>query len=96
MIDRRSKMVSFRLSGEEFQAYRDACASVGVRSLSELARAAMQHMITARPNGTSLDEQVRELRRQVSQLSREVEQISRRVEQQEQYSGRVAEAGGRL
>jgi hypothetical protein len=82
MIDRRSKMVSFRLSGDEYQAYREACATVGVRSLSELARAAMQHLIASRPNGNSLDDQVRELRHQVLQLSREVEHIARRVDQQ--------------
>jgi translation initiation factor 2B subunit (eIF-2B alpha/beta/delta family) len=82
MIDRRSKMVSFRLSWDEYQAYREACDSAGVRSLSELARAAMQHLIAERPNGASLDDQVRELRRQVSQLSREVEHIARRVDQQ--------------
>lgn len=82
MIDRRSKMVSFRLSGDEYQAYREACATVGVRSLSELARAAMQHLIASRPNGASLDDQVRELRHQVLQLSREVEHIARRVDQQ--------------
>lgn len=83
MIDRRSKMVSFRLSWDEYQAYREACATVGVRSLSELARAAMQQLITSHPNGTSLDDQVRELRHQVLQLSREVEHIARRVDQQE-------------
>jgi hypothetical protein len=82
MIDRRSKMVSFRLSGDEYQTYREACATVGVRSLSELARAAMQHLIASRPNGASLDDQVRELRHQVLQLSREVEHIARRVDQQ--------------
>jgi len=75
-------MVSFRLSGDEYQAYREACATVGVRSLSELARAAMQHLIASRPNGASLDDQVRELRHQVLQLSREVEHIARRVDQQ--------------
>jgi len=83
MIDRRSKMVSFRLSWDEYQAYREACATVGVRSLSELARAAMQQLVTSRPNGTSLDDQVRELRNQVLQLSREVEHIARRVDQHE-------------
>ena len=75
-------MVSFRLSGDEYQTYREACATVGVRSLSELARAAMQHLIASRPNSNSLDDQVRELRHQVLQLSREVEHIARRVDQQ--------------
>jgi chromosome segregation ATPase len=83
MVDRRSKMVSFRLSWEEYKAYREACAAAGVRSLSELARAAMQNLITSRSNGNSLDDQVGELRHQVAQLSREVERIARRVDQQE-------------
>jgi hypothetical protein len=96
MIDRRSKMVSFRLSWEEYQAYREACTTVGVRSLSELARAAMQHLINSRPNGTSLNDQVRELRHQVLQLSRDVEHIAKRVDQQESFSAANAEVTGRI
>ena len=86
-------MVSFRLTWDEYQALRDACATSGVRSLSELAREAMQQIIASRCNGVSLDNQVRELRDQMSMLSRELERIARRVDQQEEFSSAQAEVG---
>ena len=60
MIDRRSKMVSFRLSWEEYKALQQACSTAGVRSLSELARAAMQHLINGHHDGVPLHDQLRE------------------------------------
>ncbi len=77
-------MVSFRLSWEEYNACRDACDTVGVRSLSELARAAMQHLLSSHHNGASLNDEVNQLRSQVSLLSREVERIARHVDRQEE------------
>ena len=85
-------MVSFRLTWDEYQALRDACATAGVRSLSELAREAMQQIITSRCNGGSLDNQVRELRDQMSMFARELERIARRMDQQEEFSPAQAEA----
>jgi uncharacterized small protein (DUF1192 family) len=96
MIDRRTKMVSFRLSWEEYKALQDACATVGVRSLSELARGAMHHVIASRHNGTSLYEQVCELREQMSLLSREVERIAQRIDREEGVSAAHAQVGGRI
>jgi uncharacterized small protein (DUF1192 family) len=86
-------MVSFRLSWEEYKALQDACATVGVRSLSELARGAMHQVIASHHNGRSLYEQVCELRQQMSELSSEVERIAQRVDRQETVSAAHAEVG---
>ncbi len=59
-------MVSFRLSPEEYRQLRDACATQGVRSVSELARAAMQGLIAPDGRAVPLHTQVQELRDRVT------------------------------
>jgi hypothetical protein len=44
-IKARSKMISFRLSAEEYDHFRELCFSQGIRSVSELARAAVNRLI---------------------------------------------------
>jgi hypothetical protein len=82
MTSSRSKMVSFRLSLEEYESYREACASIGVRSISELAREALSQLVGARPNGnaTTLSQPV-SLRDRINFLSREVEWLASRMDQ---------------
>ena len=41
----RSKMISFRLSAEEYDQFRELCFTQGIRSVSELARAAVNKLI---------------------------------------------------
>ena len=87
-------MVSIRLSWEEYRALQDACTAAGVRSLSELARGALQQLLSSRHNGMTLFEQVCELRDQLGALSREVERIDQRVDRQDQTLTTRAAAGG--
>jgi hypothetical protein len=96
MTDRRSKIVSFRLSREEYEALRDACAAAGVRSLSELARRALQQVLFSRSRGLSLYDQVCELRNQLSALSREVERVAQRIDQQDKFLAAHAAVGDRI
>lgn len=42
----RTRLVYFRVSEEEFQQFNRICESIGARSLSDLARSAMQNMMT--------------------------------------------------
>ena len=83
LLDRRSKMVSFRLSPREYQRLQNACAQYGVRSVSELARAAMDHIIRSAPapaNGSGhWRDEVSELRDRVRNLSTELERLAARV-----------------
>ena len=81
VLKRRSKLVSFRLSDEEYEKLRVACVAEGARSISEFARSALQRSVwnqsqsfdlsTAEPvaSGTrELIDTMRELNRQISQL----------------------------
>lgn len=83
MMDRRNKMVSFRLSLEEYERYRHTCASAGVRSLSELARAAMQRMAGEESGRIPQEDQLRYLREEVSRLASAVQRIEHKLEIEE-------------
>ena len=78
---RKSKMISFRLSGEEYRLLQGACSKSGARSVSEMARAAMQRIIldqdVFRPGSTETE--IRELRIKFNVLAAEVERLSRLV-----------------
>ncbi len=73
----KSRMVSFRLSEEEYLQFREACSVHGVRSLSELARVAMQKM-ASHPK-TTIDLQIQQLRDRVLSLSAELEGLANQV-----------------
>lgn len=77
--DRRTKMVSFRVSPEEYTTFRNACTTKGVRSVSELARTAMEILVLTDRQGVPLDHQVRELRDRVTALSERIDHLSRRL-----------------
>ena len=78
---KKTKMVSFRLSNEEYRLLRGACVQAGARSVSELARSAMQHIIVN--SGTlpsdSHEATLRELQMKVNILAAEVDRLSRLV-----------------
>ena len=81
MVNHKSKMVSFRLSDEEYTRMRAHCAIIGVPSLSEMARIAMERMIDSQnENGDAIYNQVRNLRSKIKDLSSEVERIGHLVE----------------
>jgi hypothetical protein len=73
-------MVSFRVSPEEYRGLCQACATQGVRSVSELARAAMQLLIANNSVKVTLQYEVQELLTRVQYLSTELERLSRQVE----------------
>jgi hypothetical protein len=43
--DSRSRVISIRLTADEYARFRELCQAQGTRSLSEMARAAMQTML---------------------------------------------------
>ncbi len=77
---RRSKMISFRLSPEEYQTLQAACAEQRMRSISDLARMAMQRVISPRSAADPLSDEVRDLRDRVRVLAFELDRLSKVVE----------------
>jgi hypothetical protein len=82
MIDRKNKMVSFRLSAEEYDMYRRACGAAGVRSLSELARVAIERVVGEGNGKVPVDDQLRDLRETVQCLSKEVRRLAQKMEEE--------------
>lgn len=77
---RKSKMVSFRLSGDEYKLLQNACSKNGARSVSELARAAMQKIILEEGfTSASADGEIRELKLKFNVLAAEIDRLSRLV-----------------
>jgi len=46
---RMSRMVSFRLSKEEFERFKERCEATEAKSISDLARTAMHHWLATPP-----------------------------------------------
>lgn len=81
VLNRRNRMLSIRLSDDEFEQLRTVCQDRGARSVSDLAREAMMQMISPRRarNGSSdgmLLARIQELDQRVSDLQTEVSRLS--------------------
>lgn len=72
----RSRSISVRLSEEEFATFRRLCASTGARSVSDLARKAMQEVLERiRPDG-ALVEKASKYNAQIRNLEQKVEELA--------------------
>lgn len=77
-VSRRTKIVSIRLSHQEYDQLQRLCVSRGVDSISELTRAAMKLLIF-QPNGNvngDIASRVNEIHGRVSALDRELARLS--------------------
>lgn len=79
-IVRRSKMISFRLSPEEYRTLHDVCVARGVPSISDLARSALRKVIVGESSPDGLFDEVRALKDRMKTLSIELERVSQRVD----------------
>jgi hypothetical protein len=76
-MKRRSRVVSFRLSDDEYQRIMKTCAELGVRSLSDYARRAALQTLGSLENAAShSDADFRSLESRVEMLERAVEQLA--------------------
>jgi hypothetical protein len=73
---RRSKMVSFRLSLEEYARFQTLCEERGIRSLSDFARTAVHNMAASDDTPDPLWQEVGHIRSQMTALSRELDRIA--------------------
>jgi hypothetical protein len=77
-LDSKNRMISFRLSEEEFDRFRAICFNYGVRSVSELARTAINRLLEepARAQEQSLASRVAELEGRIRILSLELKRLN--------------------
>jgi hypothetical protein len=74
-LDSRNRMISFRLSVEEYEKFRELCFASGIRSLSEMARVAINNFLNQPPQAAaqnSLDARVSDLEARLRFLALEV------------------------
>ncbi len=76
-LKRRSRMVSFRLSEEEYEGLKHVCMTAGARSLSDIARDAVQRLLgNATQNKADSDAQLGVLYQKLGALEAEVKRLA--------------------
>ena len=77
VLNPRSRMISIRLSEEEYSAVRRLCSATGARSVSDLARDAMRVLIKKSASRDDvLGIHVDEFRSQMRNLDQKIEQLA--------------------
>jgi hypothetical protein len=78
-LDSKNRMISFRLSEEEFDRFRAICFNYGVRSVSELARTAINKLLEepAQAQEQSLASRVADLEGRIRILSLELKRLNK-------------------
>ena len=83
VLKRRTRMVNFRLSEEEYKDLKNICVANGARSVSDFARAAVCQMVgNTNGNGAGrFESTVRELSGRFEELKGEVKRLAQFVEE---------------
>ena len=78
---RKTRLISLRLSEQEFEALKSLYSAHGARSISEFARAAMQRVISERIDDRfALEMKIQEMDGKLSILDGEVARLSQIIE----------------
>jgi hypothetical protein len=89
----RSRLISFRVSQDEYENVRNACVVLGSRSVSDFARFAVMNAVEETPRMIRpLPVRIGPVDPAVGYLSREIERLARLVEALMQSSGRGTSA----
>ena len=75
----RTRMISIRLSEEEYQGLRRLCALTGARSVSDLARDAMNLLLKGGTASDGLGARMDEVRTQMRTLERKIDELPSRL-----------------
>jgi len=76
-LQSRNRMVSFRLTAEEYDRFRELCFAHGVRSVSEMARTAI-NLLLGQPvrAGEALESRVAEMEGRIHMLALQLKQLN--------------------
>jgi hypothetical protein len=75
----RTRMISVRLSEEEYSALRRLCLVTGARSVSDFTRDAMRVILTGVNREDGLGSHMDEFRAQVRSLDKKIEQLAAEI-----------------
>lgn len=72
----RSRMISVRLSEDEYSALQDLCSTTGARSISDLTRDAMRALLNGPSPESMAGKHFDEFRTQLRKLDQRVEELA--------------------
>lgn len=79
VLKTRSRMVSVRLSEDEYVALRELCSTTGARSVSDLTRDAMRAFLSGSGRDETLHVRMNEFSDQVNYLGRKIEELVEKI-----------------
>jgi hypothetical protein len=79
ILKRRSRLVTFRVSAEEYEHLSNSCVASGARSISEFARLAVLRDVEARQPTGALSGDLATLSKELSELDVCLSEIRRRI-----------------
>jgi len=83
VFKRRSRMISFRVSEDEYDGLRNLCINEGARSVSDMARDAVQRLITRHScQNNQLETVVQALQGKIEFLDMEVKRLGKVLSKQ--------------
>ena len=77
-LESRSRMISVRVTNEEYERFRELCFSQGMQSVSELARSAL-NMLSDHPSrlpSETVEARIRDVEGRLQWLTQEVKKIA--------------------
>jgi len=83
---RRNRLVTFRVSADEYHLLSAACIARRVRSISELARAAIQQWIKESSPSSSFDTELQHVEKRIQAMAQELERLQYLVQLQKPTS----------
>ena len=92
-VEAKSRMVSFRLSTDEYDRFRDLCFSHGLQSVSEMARKAIGLLFqepTATPD-QSMELRVSGLEGRIKLLASDLKRIEKGLKESDSHIARTEE-----
>ena len=81
----KSRMISVRLSEEEYSALRQLCDTTGARSVSDLTRDAMRALLDSPTGGKGFGKHLEDFQARINQLDRKVEALSEKLASSERH-----------
>ncbi len=76
VLKRRTRVVTFRVSEEEFNSLSDACMASGARSISDFARSAVSQCLRREGASRLVREEIRVVKIRLDALEQELRRIS--------------------
>jgi Arc/MetJ-type ribon-helix-helix transcriptional regulator len=76
----RTRMISVRLSDDEYSALKALCLIRGARSVSDLTRDAVRSLLNRKEREDLLSERLEEFRHQMKDLDQKIERLASRID----------------